>query len=74
MDSERDNSLNVPDQQDIREADAEERQRERDNAGDIPAEDIRRARRNARRRERDDIRRSLGLVKVRGALGGVYWE
>lgn len=27
-----------------------------------------------RRRERDDIMRSIGLVKVRGALGGVYYE
>ena len=27
-----------------------------------------------RRRERDDAYRSCGLVKVRGALGGVYWE
>jgi hypothetical protein len=23
---------------------------------------------------RDDAMRSLGLVKVRGSLGGVYWE
>ena len=27
-----------------------------------------------RRRERDDVMESLGLVKVRGALGGTYWE
>ena len=33
-----------------------------------------RIRRNARRRERDAALRSLGLVKVRGALGGTYWE
>lgn len=26
------------------------------------------------RRDKDDALRSLGLVKVRGALGGVYWE
>ena len=26
------------------------------------------------RRERADIMQSLGLVKVRGALGGTYWE
>jgi hypothetical protein len=27
-----------------------------------------------KRSQRDDIMRSLGLVKVRGALGGTYWE
>ena len=26
------------------------------------------------RRGRDDAMRSLGLTKVRGALGGTYWE
>ena len=26
------------------------------------------------RRERDQAMRDLGLVRVRGALGGVYWE
>jgi hypothetical protein len=30
--------------------------------------------RNKARRERDSIMRSLGLVKVRGSMGGVYWE
>ena len=25
-------------------------------------------------KDRDSIRRSCGLVKVRGALGGTYWE
>ena len=30
--------------------------------------------RQLRQRERDDALRSLGLVKVRGAQGGVYWE
>ena len=38
----------------------------------------RRLQRNKRarvaRREKDSALRSLGLVKVRGALGGVYWE
>ena len=29
---------------------------------------------NKRRRERAETLRSLGLVKVRGALGGTYWE
>lgn len=32
------------------------------------------AKARARRRERDSVMRSLGLVKVRGALGGTYWE
>jgi len=27
-----------------------------------------------RRRERDQVMRDLGLTKVRGAMGGVYWE
>ena len=31
-------------------------------------------RKNAARRGRDEAYRSCGLVKVRGALGGVYWE
>jgi len=35
---------------------------------------ILRERANARRRERDQLHRDLGLVKVRGALGGTYWE
>ena len=30
--------------------------------------------RNAQRRAREDALRSVGLVKVRGALGGTYWE
>lgn len=29
---------------------------------------------NLNRRDREDVLRSCGLVKVRGALGGVYWE
>ncbi len=37
------------------------------------AEPKRRARR-IRRHERDDTMRSLGLTKVRGAMGGTYWE
>lgn len=28
----------------------------------------------AKRRAIDDAMRSLGLVKVRGAMGGTYWE
>ena len=27
-----------------------------------------------RRRERDEVMRSCGMVKVRGAMGGTYWE
>ena len=33
---------------------------------------IRRA--NISRAQKNDVMRSLGLVKVRGALGGIYWE
>ena len=29
---------------------------------------------NYKRADRDDAMRSLGLVKVTGALGGKYWE
>jgi uncharacterized Zn finger protein (UPF0148 family) len=33
------------------------------------------AKRNAARKSRrDEIMRSLGMTKVRGALGGTYWE
>lgn len=32
------------------------------------------AKRKAQRKAREDVMRSLGLVKVRGAMGGVYWE
>ena len=35
---------------------------------------IRRTLKNKARRERDQVRRDMGLVRVRGALGGVYWE
>jgi hypothetical protein len=30
--------------------------------------------RNRARRERNQGMRDLGLVRVRGALGGIYWE
>ncbi len=33
-----------------------------------------RARANVNRRARESVLRSCGLVKVRGALGGTYWE
>ncbi len=35
---------------------------------------IRRQKANRSRRERDEAIRSLGLTKVRGDRGGVYWE
>ena len=31
-------------------------------------------RRNRNRRERDQAMRDCGLVRVRGELGGIYWE
>jgi hypothetical protein len=37
-------------------------------------EKARRERANVARRERDQIRRDMGLKRVRGSLGGVYWE
>lgn len=30
--------------------------------------------RKEQRKDRDDVLRSLGLKKVRGAMGGTYWE
>jgi hypothetical protein len=38
------------------------------------ASKIRRERANRVRRERHQAMRDLGLVRVRGALGGVYYE
>lgn len=35
---------------------------------------VKRDKRNQARRERDQAMRDIGMVKVRGALGGVYWE
>lgn len=32
------------------------------------------ARARQRRRERDQAMKDCGLVKVRGAMGGTYWE
>lgn len=32
------------------------------------------AKRREQRKAREDVLRSVGLVKVRGALGGTYWE
>jgi len=31
-------------------------------------------RRTSKRKAREEAMRSLGLVKVRGAMGGTYWE
>jgi len=36
--------------------------------------EVARLRHNKGRRERDQAMRDLGLKRVRGALGGVYWE
>jgi hypothetical protein len=33
-----------------------------------------RDKRNAARRERDGAMRDIGLLKVKGAMGGTYWE
>ena len=41
-------------------------------ACELAAEKCRRRRTN--RREREAVLRSLGMAKVRGALGGTYWE
>jgi hypothetical protein len=35
---------------------------------------IAREKQNKRRKDRDQAMRDLGLIKVRGALGGTYWE
>lgn len=40
----------------------------------ITSRAVKNMRRNAARRDRDQAMRDLGLVKVRGALGGTYWE
>jgi len=37
-------------------------------------EQAKKDKRNAARRGRDQAMRDCGLVKVRGALGGIYWE
>ncbi len=35
---------------------------------------VKAAKARARRRERDAVMQSVGLTKVRGTLGGTYWE
>jgi uncharacterized Zn finger protein (UPF0148 family) len=38
------------------------------------ARQARQARARQARQARESVMRDMGLVKVRGALGGVYWE
>lgn len=38
------------------------------------AKELTKANRRKLRRMRDQVMRDCGLVKVRGALGGTYWE
>lgn len=40
----------------------------------IGLERAKKDRRNRARRERDQAMRDIGMVKVRGNLGGTYWE
>jgi len=40
----------------------------------VETERCKRDRRNRLRREREQALRDLGLKKVKGALGGTYWE
>ena len=40
----------------------------------VETERCKKDKRNQRRREREQILRDMGLVKVKGALGGTYWE
>jgi len=49
-------------------------QAQRQDVLDEKRETQNRERRNALRRARDQAMRDLGMVKVRGALGGTYWE
>jgi len=48
--------------------------RECANKDDLQCATRKRKRRNAARKAREQAMRDCGLVKVRGALGGVYWE
>lgn len=41
---------------------------------DLVLAEVKRLRHNKARRSRDQAMRDLGMVKVRGALGGTYWE
>jgi hypothetical protein len=53
-------------------ADLHEAELKGDQAGAIAI--ARKIARNRSRRERDGAMRDLGLIKVRGNLGGTYWE
>lgn len=44
------------------------------NGGKVTRCECAKCRKNRARRERDQAMRDLGLKRVRGALGGVYWE
>lgn len=44
------------------------------NCNDASLQDKRKARARSNRKARESIMRSLGLTKVRGAMGGTYWE
>lgn len=35
---------------------------------------VKRSNAKTKRKERENVLKSLGLTKVRGALGGTYWE
>ncbi len=54
------------------------KQQERNSYSNIGEAEVRREiqrfNRNKARCERDQAMRDCGLVRVRGALGGVYWE
>lgn len=39
-----------------------------------PYKDVKAAKSARNRKEKDAAMKSLGLVKVKGALGGTYWE
>lgn len=49
-------------------------QQELQKALEASKEALRKVRKNAVRRGREQMMRELGLIKVRGARGGVYWE
>lgn len=39
-----------------------------------PYKDAKAAKAARNRREKEEIMKSMGLVKVKGAMGGTYWE
>lgn len=40
----------------------------------LSAAGVKRLSRKRVKKEREDVLESVGLIKVKGALGGVYWE